>query len=37
MKLKTAMYTALGFATYKYGKFYAKRRGKRAIRHLAKS
>jgi hypothetical protein len=37
MKLKRTMYTALGFATYKFGKFYAKRRGKRAIRHLAKS
>ena len=32
MKLKTAMYTALGFATYRFGKLYAKRKGKRALK-----
>lgn len=37
MKLKTAMYAALGFVTYKVGKVYAKRRGKQAIKHFARS
>ena len=31
MKLKTAMYAALGFVTYKVGKTYAKRKGKQAL------
>jgi hypothetical protein len=31
MKLKTAMYAALGFATFRIGKLYAKRKGKRAL------
>ena len=37
MKLKTAMYAALGYATFKLGKLYTKRRGKQAIRNWAKS
>jgi hypothetical protein len=32
MKLKTAMYAALGFVTYKAGKVYAKRKGRQALR-----
>ena len=31
MKLKTAMYAALGYATFKFGKLYAKRRARQAI------
>jgi hypothetical protein len=37
MKPKTAMYAALGFATYKLGKLYTKRRGKQIIRNWARS
>jgi hypothetical protein len=35
MKLKTAMYAALGFATYRFGKLYAKKKSKRALNHWA--
>jgi hypothetical protein len=37
MKLKTAMYAALGFATYRFGKLYAKKKGKRALNRWAAS
>jgi hypothetical protein len=37
VKLKTAMYTALGYATFKLGKLHTKRRGKQAIRNWARS
>jgi hypothetical protein len=37
IKLKTAMYAALGYATFKLGKLYTKRRGKQAIRNWASS
>lgn len=37
MKLKTAMYAALGFATYRVGKLYAKKKGKRALNRFATS
>jgi hypothetical protein len=37
MKPKTAMYAALGFATYRFGKLYAKRKGKRTLKSWAAS